>query len=139
MPSDFVIHPKGCMCAYCVNYRATHQQQTIRQPPQIEPHQADCPQTPFQPQPPIQQEYGNPPLSQPMPPARNLKSHESRISDHEKRICDLEGNHIKEHPSPQKWFKSWGVWLAIGLTMIALYGVYLFYMAEHGKKVVLPW
>ena len=142
MTSEFVIHPKGCMCSYCVNYRATHQQQTTKQPPRIEPQPADSQQQPFQTQPPIQQECGK------ILPANDntisahehlLNRHESRISDHEKRICGLEGNHTKEHPAPQKWFKSWGVWLAVGLTIAALYGVYLFWMAEHGKKIVLPW
>ena len=47
---------------------------------------------------------------------------------------------IKSVSSPKykPWYTSAGVWLAIILTLIAIYLVYVFYMAETGHNVILP-
>lgn len=42
------------------------------------------------------------------------------------------------NPEPKPWYTSFGIWLAILLTLIALYLVYVFYMAETGHHVILP-
>jgi|GEM_PF-3650166 len=36
------------------------------------------------------------------------------------------------------WYTSAGIWLAILLTLIMIYLVYVFYMSETGHSVVLP-
>lgn len=42
------------------------------------------------------------------------------------------------NPEPKPWYTSFGVWLAILLTLIVLYLVYVFYMAETDHNVILP-
>lgn len=41
-------------------------------------------------------------------------------------------------PDPQPWYASWGVWLAIFLTLGAMYLAFAFYMSETGHHVVIP-
>jgi len=36
------------------------------------------------------------------------------------------------------WYTSAGIWLAILLTLIMIYLVYVFYMSETGHNVILP-
>jgi len=36
------------------------------------------------------------------------------------------------------WYTSFGIWMAIILTLIVIYLVYVFYMAETGHTVKLP-
>jgi len=40
---------------------------------------------------------------------------------------------------PKKpWYKSIGMWFVLLLGLAMVYGIYLFWMAEQGKKIVLP-
>lgn len=58
----------------------------------------------------------------------NLKEEDSRLYKEISRLL----------PRNKSWYTSFGVWLAIILTLIAIYLVYVFYMAETGHNVILP-
>ena len=56
------------------------------------------------------------------------------MEDLEERVKRLEGY----HPKPKPWYRHFGVWLAIVLTLGMLYMVYCFWMVESGYDLVLP-
>jgi uncharacterized membrane protein YukC len=58
----------------------------------------------------------------------SLKEEDSRLYKEISRLS----------PKNKSWYTSFGVWLAIILTLIAIYLVYVFYMSETGHNVVLP-
>lgn len=62
---------------------------------------------------------------------------EKREVSLEERIKVLEKQAQKLEKSTP-WYQSFGVWLSIILVMAMCYAIYVFYMSEHGKTVILP-
>ncbi len=58
----------------------------------------------------------------------SLKEEDSRLYKEISRLS----------PKNKSWYKSFGVWLAIILTLAVIYLVYVFYMSETGHNVILP-
>lgn len=72
-----------------------------------------------------------------------LQDEVNRLRDELNARCEENTRLYKElkkvvNPEPKPWYMSIGVWLAILLTLIVLYLVYVFYMAETGHNVILP-
>ena len=56
----------------------------------------------------------------------------SELADIEKRVTQLE-------PKPAKhWYKQFGVWFSILLTLLMLGMIYIFIMYEHGYHLIIP-
>ena len=70
---------------------------------------------------------------------RELQLIQQQISDQQEQAKKLE-TRLESYVNPKSkpWYTSWGIWLAILLTIVVLYLSYAFYMSETGHKVTLP-
>lgn len=64
---------------------------------------------------------------------KTLKDLEADIIELQSQVDQL----FKKEPE-KPWYMSFGVWLAIILTIIAIYLAYVFYMSETGHTVIIP-
>ena len=61
-----------------------------------------------------------------------------KISQVEKDVSCLEDKFNRAFPKPKPWYTSFGVWIALLLTLFVIYLCYVSYMAYTGHNIVLP-
>jgi len=62
---------------------------------------------------------------------------ESKEKNLELRIAELE-KQAQKLAKVTPWYQSFGVWLSIILVCVMAYVIYVFYMSENGKTVIIP-
>jgi len=68
----------------------------------------------------------------------SLKSNLDNLREENTRLYRELKSALNKKSKPKPWYTSAGVWLAILLTLVMIYLVYVFYMSETGHNVILP-